>query len=152
MPRLTNGTFSEAQHSFTGLIVSETNRPQSGYSPGTHEGEAIKRGRLVEQRMRGFNTKTNRPRAEKLKSERTESDTMQTMIDSTVPEIANTSVPQAKTEPISEPREQMLSWLIVVASVLLLFLIYRLVMLELEVQVLLDGLYAVAGQSRLPKS
>jgi hypothetical protein len=87
-----------------------------------------------------------------VETENSESHTMQTMIDLAVPESANTTAPQAETGPISDTRERGVGWLIVAATVMLLFLAFKLVMLELEVQVLLDDLHAVAGQSLLPNS
>jgi len=77
---------------------------------------------------------------------------MQTMIDSTMPEIATRTVNQDETKPTSEPRERVVSWLIVGASLLLAYLVFRLVMLELDVHGLLDELLAMAGQSPLPKT
>lgn len=77
---------------------------------------------------------------------------MQTIIDSTMTEIPDTAVNQAETQQNSEPRKQLTGWLIVAATTILAYLIFRLVMLELDVHSLLDDLLAMAGQSPLPKS
>ena len=77
---------------------------------------------------------------------------MQTIIDSTMTEISDTTASQAETQQDSEPGKQLTGWLIVAATTILAYLIFRLVMLELDVHSLLDDLMAMAGQSPLPKS
>lgn len=77
---------------------------------------------------------------------------MKTMIDTPRPEIERPIVHLAETQPASEPREQLVSWLIVGASFLMVYLVFRVVMLELDVHRLLDELLAMTGQPSLLKS
>ena len=77
---------------------------------------------------------------------------MNTMIDSPMPEVATRTVNQDEPQPPTGYREPLISWLIVMATTILAFLVCKIVMLELEVHSLLDQLLAMAGQAPLSKS
>ncbi len=77
---------------------------------------------------------------------------METLIDSTVPETHEADAGQTETQRNSEFRNHLTGWLILAACAILALLICKIVMLELEVHGLLDGLYAAVSQSPLPKT
>jgi len=74
------------------------------------------------------------------------------MIDSTVPETTTTTVDQAETSLKSRHHEQLTAWLIVLASLILVFLVYKIVMIELEVHGLLDHMLVYTVEEAPSKS
>jgi len=77
---------------------------------------------------------------------------MNTMIESMQNELANTNTEAIKTRKASSPREQILTWLIIVASVAVAVQVFRTVALQMEVNRSLDQLYEEAGQALPIKS
>ena len=77
---------------------------------------------------------------------------MNTKIESMQNELANTNTEVIKTRKSSSPREQILTWLIVVASVAVAVQVFRTVALQMEVNRSLDQLYEEAGQALPIKS
>lgn len=73
---------------------------------------------------------------------------MKTMIDSTQFEVSKTNEPRK----VSSPREHILTWLIVAASLVVAIQVFRTVAMQLEVNQALDRLYEEAGRALPPIS
>lgn len=74
------------------------------------------------------------------------------MIDTMKPEAANTNTDQIAPRKASSPREQILTVLIVVASLAVAVQVFRTVALQMEVNRSLEQLYEEAGQALPIKS
>lgn len=77
---------------------------------------------------------------------------MKTMISATMPELANTNTDKVEPKKLSGPREQILTLLIMVASVAVAIQVFRTVALQMEVNRSLEQLYEEAGQALPVKS
>jgi len=77
---------------------------------------------------------------------------MNTMLESNQPEIANTNTANVAPRKAARRRENVLTWLVVVVSLVVVIQVFRTVALQLEVNHSLDRLYDEAGQALPRKS
>ncbi|MCL4786006.1 MAG: hypothetical protein KJ070_04320 [Verrucomicrobia bacterium] len=78
--------------------------------------------------------------------------TMNTMTESMKPETEAANQGTIARPNLSHPRELMLTWLIVIASVVMAIQVFRAVAMQLEVNNALDRLYESAGESLISES
>jgi hypothetical protein len=81
-----------------------------------------------------------------------EQQTMNTMTESTKPENDATNPDTIARPNLSHMRELVLTWLIVIASVVMVVQVFRAVAMQLEVNSALDRLYESAGESLVSES
>jgi len=74
------------------------------------------------------------------------------MIDAKQPEAATTIADKIAPRMASSPREQILTWLVMVISLIAAIQVFRTVALQLQVNQSLDQLYHDAGQALPVKS
>ncbi len=77
---------------------------------------------------------------------------MNTMTESMKPETDAANQGTIARPNLSHPRELMLTWLIVIASVVMAVQVFRAVAMQLEVNNALDRLYESAGESLISES